>query len=181
MRTRSVLVALVLVVAVGLAGCGGSDGSDDAADAGSPDVAGESGAGDTGSADADTCAIVSTDEVADAIGEDVAESQALPTGCTWFVDPEIGASYEWQEVSGEGFEANRELGETSDYEVEDLTDLGDEAFVRTQLNLEGDPLLSEVWVRAGDTVFFVRSTLPSTDEVVAADEALASLLAARVG
>lgn len=178
MRLRPVLLALALVLGpVGLAACsdsGGSGGSD-----GGDAAAGSSG-GD-GSGDADTCAIVSDDEVADAIGEAVAEAQALPTGCTWFVDVDTGASYEWQEVSGEGFEANRELGETSDYEVEDLTGLGDDAFVRTQLNLEGEPLLSEVWVMTGETVFFVRSTLPSSDEVVAADEALAALLVDRVG
>ena len=181
MRTRPALLALVLVAALGLAACSGSDGSDGG---GSSDGGGTEAADGTsggGSGDADTCAVISEDEVADAIGEPIVEAQALPTGCTWFVDPDIGASYEWQEVSGEGFDANRELGEQDDYEVEDLAGLGDAAFVRTQLNLEGDPLLSEVWVRTGDTVFFVRSTLPSSDEVVAADEALAGVLADRVG
>lgn len=181
MRTRPVLPALLLAAALALAACGSSGSSDASGEATSADPGAADAGGDGGSSDADTCSLVTTDEVADAIGDDVAESQALPTGCTWFVDPEIGASYEWQEVSGEGFEANRELGETSDYEVEDLTGLGDDAFVRTQLNLEGDPLLSEVWVMTGETVFFVRSTLPSSDEVVAADEALAALLVDRVG
>ncbi|MCB0962712.1 MAG: DUF3558 family protein [Acidimicrobiales bacterium] len=180
MRTRPLLPALVLAGVLALAACGSSEGSDASADASvDPGASSGDGSGGTG-ADADTCALVSTEEVADAIGEDVVESQALPTGCTWFVDPEIDASYEWQEVP-DGFEANRDLGEQDDYEVEDITGLGDAAFVRTQLNLEGDPLLSEVWVQVGDAQFFVRSTLPSSDEVVAADEALAALLVDRVG
>ncbi len=129
------------------------------------------------------CGVVTEDEVADATGVEVAGAAELPTGCSWSVSgSDSGGSYEWQAVGVEAYQSNLDAAESmSSFEIVTVSGLGDEAFQRNQVGGTGDVLAYEVWVRTGDEAFFVRSVaLPASDEVLAAEEALAQLLVDRV-
>lgn len=186
MQARFVILALGLLMAT--PGCGGSDGSEGSGSSQGSNATGTSAAtskvpaGGSGSDPKGTCSVMTAQEVSDATGAQVTDTLELPTGCQWAISEEAGASYEWQQLPVEGFEANRQLGASSGYTVEDLSGLGDEAFVRTSVGPGGEPLAAEVWVRSGETVYFVRTALlPASEDVVATQKELAGILAGRVG
>ena len=136
MRRRPALLACSLLVGlvVGCGGGGGDDGGSTAADGG-----GDAGAGPG-------CGVLSTDEVAEIIGQDVTGASELPAGCTWTIDgPDPSSAYDWQRLPVEGFEANRV--EVGGFVIEPLDDLGDEAYLRTMASTQGDPLSVETWAR----------------------------------
>jgi hypothetical protein len=167
MRRLTVLLALGLLLA--LAGC--SDDGD------------SSTSSEAGNGGGEGCQIVSQDEVAAATGEEVVDAVDLPTGCQWPVSEEDRAlAYEWQQVPFEGFEANREMAaESSGMDVEAIDGLGDEAFLRTQSTSAGDVVAGETWVAVGGNAFFVRAGgLPWSDDMAAAQAAIAELVADRL-
>lgn len=179
MRLPGVLaVAIVLV-----AGCGGDDEETTASDAPEATVAPDADA-DGAPAAGGGCELLSTGEVSDLIGEEVAEATELPTGCQWAPEggATTGASWEWQSIPPESFTSNRETAAgTSVMSVEPIDGLGDDAFLRSNVDPDGNPLTSETWVLAGTEAFFVRTTLPSSDEVLAAEQALAEAILDRLG
>lgn len=178
MRTSVGLVAVALVTALAACG-GGGDSADDVELV--PPTPSEEVPGYGGFSEIDSCALVTVEEVAQAVDAEITESMALPTGCRWVVDGRPDLSYEWQEVAAEAVDAARELGEGEGYELVEIDGLGEEAFLRTRVVEEGPPQLSSVWVRTGDTAFLTGSTLPPDDAVASAQEALAELLVDRVG
>jgi hypothetical protein len=180
-RRSWVVVLAVLGLAAALSGCG--DGGDD--DDASVDQGAQSGAqadGDEGGGSSEGgCALVSEDEVAEATGVEVSDAMELPTGCQWAISGSaVGGFWEWQEIPPDGFEANRTTG--GGMGSEEISGLGDDAYLRTMLDANDEVVAGETWVLVGDTAFFVRTGMVGwSDEVAAGEQALAELLVDRVG
>jgi hypothetical protein len=176
---RWIVFVAIVALALGVVGC--SDDGDDESSTGQEASSDAQADGNGGGSSAEGgCALVSEDEVAEATGAEVSGSMELPTGCQWEVSGgEAGAYYEWQDVTG-AFEGNRAAG--GGMEVEEIAGLGDDAYLRTMTNANGEVLAGETWVQVGDVEFFVRTGLVEwSDEVEAGEKALAELLVERVG
>jgi hypothetical protein len=165
-----VLAAGALVV---LGACGG--GSDETSD-GQAAEAGGSGGGDG------ACGVVDVAEVEEITGHEVGEASELPAGCQWAIDDGSGGAHEYQVLPRSSFDSNRESAGDAGFEVVVVAGMGDEAFLRDDVNAEGDLLQTELWVAVGDQAFFVRSPFVApSDELQATHEDLAELLVERLG
>ncbi|MCB9387550.1 MAG: hypothetical protein H6517_06965 [Microthrixaceae bacterium] len=119
------------------------------------------------------CAFLSTEDVASIVGEDVVDASELPAGCQWNLadpGPTGSAAYDWQSIDAAVYDDNLESAEAAGFTVEPVDGLGDEAFLRLQVNTEGVAINGEVWVRSGDSALYVRSQGIEYDDDVAANQ-----------
>lgn len=167
MRERVAIAAFVAGALLGACGDDGGGGAEGAA-------GGNGGEG---------CDVVGADDAAEAVGTAVEGATAVPAGCQYAVDPELGSYYQWQTVPVSTYEENRSIAAESSgsFSVEDVAGLGDEAFRRNGLGGDGSVISTDLWILVGDEAVFVSAGLIDIADAGPAQEALAALVVDRVG
>jgi hypothetical protein len=140
MRMIRALAGLALTLSLsGLAGCGGDDSGDD--DVAAPDISTTSGS--EPDAQVDVCGQVSDEEVALIVGAAVSGT-TIGTGCTFnpVEDPRAPtvqiATMPYDEGDGGLDNAKAGIAAVVDGTPEDVSDLGDAAFVVVGTSMDGD-------------------------------------------
>jgi len=175
------LVGGVVVLVLLLATCGSDGGDGDGSEPAPADQSEAAADEQTGEVAATGgCALISIEEVATITGEAIVDTTELPSGCQWTVTTQEGW-YDWQSFPAELYQQNRDLAAEGGFAVDSAEGLGDEAFLRLQVDADGAVVSGETWVLLGDTAFQVRTaSLGWSDDIEAAQRELAELIQQRL-
>lgn len=132
---------------------------------------------------AEGCGLLADEEVADAVGVAIDGETSVPAGCQYQIDPELGSFFQWQTVPAASYEENRRIAEETagSFSVEEVPELGDEAFRRNGLGGDGSVVSTDLWILVGDEAVFVSSGLIDVADAGPAQEDLAELIVDRIG
>jgi hypothetical protein len=179
MRRAAVVTVLLLLAGVGCGDDGDPSPPGQAADA--TDAGDDPSSGGSGDATG-SCAVISTEEAAEVFGVELEEGTELPAGCQWSLADGSGGFFEWQSLPVSAVQENREAADGAGMAIEEVSDVGEEAFLRNAVTADGQVTASELWFVAGGAGYLVRTGLvPASGEVNEAYGELAGLLIERAG